>query len=55
MTKMNLEDTESLFGLLERVVMALEIIAGIACDDCERIFKEDAYDHVCDNPPERNI
>ena len=55
MTKMKPEDTESLFELLERAVIALEIIAGFACDDCERIFKEDAYDHVCDNPPERGI
>lgn len=22
------------------------------CDDCDRIRKEDAYDHVMDNPPE---
>jgi len=52
---MNEADVEELLISLERIADALEAIAGTLCEDCERILPFEAYQYVCENPPERGI
>jgi len=52
---MNEADVEELLISLERIADALEVIAGDPCEACGRIHPDDAYQYVCENPPERGI
>ena len=53
-----IEDAEfvsELLIILEKIADALEIISTSACEDCERITKDEAYQYVCEKPPDKGL
>lgn len=45
------EDTVK--GLCQLIEDAMKIAEDGKCESCERIETSEAYEYVCDNPPER--
>lgn len=40
-------------GLAELLMTILEVESKACCEMCDRIEPKDAYEYLCDNPPER--